>query len=73
MKSIEEGSNCKGYLVWNWLDNISPVNSLKNRYGLVELDVPDHYMRRIKKSGYWFKQLHDDRQFQAEKLEQPYR
>jgi len=69
LKSIEEGCNCQGYLVWNFIDNISPVNSLKNRYGLVELDLSNNMTRKMKKSGFWFKDLHDTRQFQGEKIE----
>ncbi|CUH95288.1 6-phospho-beta-glucosidase GmuD [Propionispora sp. 2/2-37] len=73
LNSVSEGSNCKGYMVWNWLDNISPVNSLKNRYGLVELDPEHNYARIMKKSGEWFKRLHDARQFQIDSLEKEYR
>jgi beta-glucosidase/6-phospho-beta-glucosidase/beta-galactosidase len=73
LKSIDEGCNCLGYLVWNFIDNISPVNSLKNRYGLVELDLSNNMARKIKKSGFWFKDLHDTRQFQAEKIEKKYK
>ncbi len=55
-KGIKEGSNCKGYLVWTAIDCWSWLNSYKNRYGLIELDLNTN-KRYIKKSGYWFNEL----------------
>ncbi|MDO4431698.1 MAG: glycoside hydrolase family 1 protein [Aerococcaceae bacterium] len=57
-RAIEAGANCKGYLVWTFIDCWSWLNSYKNRYGLVELNL-DTQQRTLKKSGHWFKQLSD--------------
>lgn len=61
-KGIQEGSNCIGYHVWTFIDCWSWLNSYKNRYGLVELDLKKDE-RIIKKSGYWFKKLSDNNGF----------
>lgn len=53
-RAITEGSNCKGYLLWTFIDCWSWLNAYKNRYGLVELDLASQ-KRIIKKSGHWFK------------------
>lgn len=54
----ELGSNCFGYLVWSFVDNLSARNAFKNRYGLLELDL-ETYKRQPKKSLYWFKEIID--------------
>ncbi|MGL4998765.1 MAG: glycoside hydrolase family 1 protein [Fusobacteriaceae bacterium] len=61
-KGIEEGSNCIGYHVWTFVDNWSWLNSYKNRYGLVSLDISTQ-KRTIKKSGKWFKEFSDKKGF----------
>ncbi|MET3644367.1 glycoside hydrolase family 1 protein [Streptococcus gallinaceus] len=61
-RAIQEGANCKGYLVWTFIDCWSWLNSYKNRYGLVQLDLTDQN-RHIKKSGYWFKELSQNNGF----------
>ncbi|NYV28079.1 glycoside hydrolase family 1 protein [Streptobacillus felis] len=61
-KGIQEGSNCKGYLVWTAIDCWSWLNAYKNRYGLIELDLKTA-KRYIKKSGYWFKKLNENNGF----------
>ncbi|MBE3031469.1 glycoside hydrolase family 1 protein [Sneathia sp. DSM 16631] len=61
-KAIEEGSNCKGYLHWTFIDCWSWLNAYKNRYGFIELDY-NTQKRYIKKSGYWFKELSDNNGF----------
>lgn len=58
-KAIQEGVNCKGYLVWTFIDCWSWLNAYKNRYGLVELNLETDE-RIIKKSGEWFKKLSDN-------------
>ncbi len=55
-QAIEEGANCKGYMLWTFIDCWSWLNAYKNRYGLVELQL-ETQERIIKKSGYWFKEL----------------
>lgn len=61
-KGIEEGSNCFGYQVWTFIDCWSWLNSYKNRYGFVELDL-ETQKRTIKKSGLWFKQVSENNGF----------
>lgn len=61
-RAIQEGANCKGYLMWTFIDCWSWLNSYKNRYGLVELDL-ETQQRHIKKSGHWFKQLSEHNGF----------
>ncbi|CAM3221974.1 glycoside hydrolase family 1 protein [Streptobacillus ratti] len=61
-KGITEGANCKGYLVWTAIDCWSWLNSYKNRYGLIELDLKTS-KRYIKKSGYWFNELNKNNGF----------
>lgn len=61
-KAIMEGSNCKGYMHWTFIDCWSWLNSYKNRYGFIELDY-ETQKRTIKKSGYWFKELSDNNGF----------
>ena len=62
-RAIQDGANCKGYLIWTFIDCWSWLNSYKNRYGLVELDL-ETQERRIKKSGYWFKELRQQNGFE---------
>lgn len=54
LKAREDGSNCNGYLVWSFIDNLSAINAYKNRYGLLELNLETEE-RIPKKSAYWFK------------------
>lgn len=55
-KGIQEGSNCIGYHLWTFIDCWSWINSFKNRYGFVSLDL-DTGKRTIKKSGKWIKEV----------------
>jgi beta-glucosidase/6-phospho-beta-glucosidase/beta-galactosidase len=57
LKALAEGSNCFGYLMWSFTDNVSPYNAFKNRYGFVEIDLENYRQRRIKKSGNWIKEV----------------
>ncbi|MGM0924027.1 MAG: glycoside hydrolase family 1 protein [Bacillota bacterium] len=57
LKGVNQGSNCKGYMLWAFTDNVSPMNAFKNRYGLVEIDLEEDRKRRMKKSAYWYKEL----------------
>lgn len=50
LKAVEEGSNCKGYMLWAFTDNVSPMNAFKNRYGLVEINLEDNRNRKKKVS-----------------------
>ncbi len=62
-RGIEEGSNCRGYHVWTFIDCWSWLNAYKNRYGLVALDL-DTQQRTIKQSGRWFKAFADNNGFE---------
>ncbi len=61
-RAISDGANCKGYLMWTFIDCWSWLNAYKNRYGLVALDL-ETQERRIKKSGYWLKEVSDKNGF----------
>lgn len=63
LKAVEDGANCKGYMLWGFTDNVSPMNAFKNRYGLVEIDLDNNRKRRIKKSGYWYQDLLEQKKF----------
>ncbi|WP_226037580.1 glycoside hydrolase family 1 protein [Aquibacillus saliphilus] len=65
LKAVEEGVNCKGYMLWAFSDCVSPMNAFKNRYGLVEIDLEDNRNRSLKKSAYWYKQVIETREFEA--------
>lgn len=65
LKSIEAGSNCVGYMLWAFSDNVSPMNAFKNRYGLVEIDLENNRNRTMKKSAYWYKELIETKQFEV--------
>ncbi|MGP2424566.1 glycoside hydrolase family 1 protein [Yersinia sp. 2538 StPb PI] len=52
-QALQEGSNCKGYHLWTFIDCWSWLNAYKNRYGLVRLNIADQ-TRVLKQSGYWF-------------------
>ncbi|WP_279464523.1 glycoside hydrolase family 1 protein [Aeromonas veronii] len=55
-RALEEGSACRGYHLWTFIDNWSWLNAYKNRYGFVRLDL-ESQQRTIKKSGYWFAEV----------------
>ena len=62
LKAIEQGANCKGYMLWAFTDNVSPMNAFKNRYGLVEINLEENRNREMKKSAYWYKQIIETRE-----------
>ncbi|WP_255220239.1 glycoside hydrolase family 1 protein [Terribacillus saccharophilus] len=71
LKAVDEGSNCTGYMLWAFTDNVSPMNAFKNRYGLVEINLNENRNRSLKKSGYWYKELIKTRQLEV--LEEEYK
>lgn len=73
LKAIEEGSNGIGYMLWAFMDNVSPQNSFKNRYGLVEVNLEDNRNRKIKKSGNWYRKVQENRSFEVEIFENEYK
>ncbi|MEI2463024.1 glycoside hydrolase family 1 protein [Niallia taxi] len=66
LKAVEEGSNCKGYMLWAFTDNVSPMNAFKNRYGLVEINLEDNRSRKKKKSALWYKSIIANRALEVE-------
>ena len=62
-RAIQDEANCTGYLMWTFIDCWSWLNSYKNRYGLIELNL-ETQERIIKKSGYWFKELSQNNGFE---------
>ncbi|WP_225999774.1 glycoside hydrolase family 1 protein [Paenibacillus sp. BJ-4] len=63
LKAVEAGSNCLGYMLWAFTDNVSPMNAFKNRYGLVEINLENDRSRHLKKSGYWYQTTIKERSF----------
>ncbi len=61
-KAIQDGCNIKGYHLWTFIDCWSWINSYKNRYGLVSLDLSTGN-RTIKKSGEFYAQMTKDNGF----------
>lgn len=57
VKGIEDGSNLKGFMLWSFTDNVSPMNAFKNRYGLVEIDLDHDRDRHLKKSAYFYQDV----------------
>ncbi|MEY8353536.1 glycoside hydrolase family 1 protein [Lachnospiraceae bacterium 54-53] len=66
LKAAGEGSNIKGYMLWAFTDNVSPMNAFKNRYGLIEIDLEDNRNRHLKKSAYFYKKVIEERSFEYE-------
>lgn len=69
VKSVEDGANCLGYLVWAFTDCVSPGNAFKNRYGLVSINLKRGRNRTIKKSGYFYRKMSQERYFTMAKRE----
>lgn len=65
LKGVDDGSNCKGYMLWAFTDNVSPMNAFKNRYGLVEINLKDNRNRALKKSACWYQEVIETKQFEA--------
>lgn len=63
-KAVEEGCNCTGYWLFAAMDNCSPLNAYKNRYGLIEVDLDDNRKRRYKKSALFYKKMISDGNFE---------
>uniref|UniRef100_A0A5Q0TLT8 Family 1 glycosylhydrolase n=2 Tax=Vibrio algicola TaxID=2662262 RepID=A0A5Q0TLT8_9VIBR len=55
-KAIQEGSDCRGYHLWTFIDNWSWNNAYKNRYGFYSLDLATQ-TRTKKLSGEWFAEV----------------
>ena len=66
-QAIVDGCNIKGYHLWTFIDCWSWINTYKNRYGLVALDL-DTQQRTIKKSGEFYKLLSERNGFEFDGL-----
>lgn len=66
LKAVDDGAKCKGYMLWAFSDNVSPMNAFKNRYGLVSIDLENNLRRSLKKSAYWFKDVIETRSLTIE-------
>jgi beta-glucosidase/6-phospho-beta-glucosidase/beta-galactosidase len=55
--------------MWNFTDNVSPMNAFRNRYGFVEIDLSNNRSRRVKKSGEWIKKVIDRGGFEYKSFE----
>lgn len=72
-KAIDEGSNCVGYWIFAGIDNCSPLNSFKNRYGLIEVNLEQDRKRIIKKSGRFYKDTVNNQSFDYEDINKNYK
>lgn len=68
-KAVADGCNCHGYWLFASIDNCSPYNAFKNRYGLVEVDIEDGFKRRLKKSAAFYKAASDTNSFEYREVE----
>ena len=68
-KAVKDGCNCHGYWLFASIDNCSPYNAFKNRYGLVEVDINDGFKRRLKKSAAFYKAASDTNSFEFKEIE----
>lgn len=67
-KCVKDGSNCHGYWLFASLDNCSPYNTFKNRYGLLEVDRAQGLDRRLKKSAAWYRAAAESNSFEFEEI-----
>ncbi|MEC6747698.1 glycoside hydrolase family 1 protein [Marinilactibacillus sp. XAAS-LB27] len=65
LKAVEAGSSCEGYMLWAFTDCVSPMNAFKNRYGLVRIDIENDLNRSMKQSGYWYKEMIENRRLET--------
>lgn len=72
VRAAMDGSNIKGYMLWAFTDNVSPMNAFKNRYGLVEIDLEHNRDRRLKASAGFYAKTIRERAFYME-TEEEYR
>ena len=66
-QAMQEGANCFGYHVWTPVDGWSWLNAYKNRYGLISNDIHTQ-TRTVKQSGWWFKDLTANHEFEWEEM-----
>ncbi|MDF9823855.1 beta-glucosidase/6-phospho-beta-glucosidase/beta-galactosidase [Breznakia sp. PF5-3] len=69
-KAIDEGCNCVGYWLFAGMDNCSPLNAFKNRYGLIEVDLEHDRKRRLKKSALFYNQTVQEQRFDYKDIDE---
>ncbi len=55
-RSMEEGSDVRGYFLWSLMDNFEWSYGTEKRFGIVYVDYPSQ-RRIIKDSGLWYRDL----------------
>ena len=55
-KSIDDGTDVRGYFVWSFLDNFEWAEGYKHRFGLVHVNY-DTLERTVKDSAFWYKKV----------------
>ena len=59
--AVEEGVDCRGYLMWGPIDILSSRANMEKRYGVVYVNRDNHDlkdMRRMKKKSFeWYKEV----------------
>lgn len=60
-KAIDRNINVKGYYAWSAMDLLSWLNGYKKQYGFIYVDHKNNLARKIKLSGYWYKQIIEER------------
>ncbi|MHC1684063.1 MAG: GH1 family beta-glucosidase [Clostridiaceae bacterium] len=59
--AIAENINLKGYYAWSVIDLLSWLNGYKKQYGFIYVDHKNNLDRKIKLSGYWYKDVIEQR------------
>jgi len=55
-RAIQDGVNLKAYYLWSLLDNFEWAYGYNKRFGIVHVNF-DTLERKIKDSGYWYKEV----------------
>ena len=55
-KSIDDGTDVRGYFVWSFMDNFEWAEGYKHRFGLVHINY-ETLERTPKDSAYWYKKV----------------
>jgi beta-glucosidase len=55
-RSMDDGSDIRGYFVWSLMDNFEWAEGTRPRFGIVHVDFKS-LKRTIKDSGYWYRDL----------------
>jgi beta-glucosidase len=56
-RAIEEGADVRGYYAWTLIDNFEWTFGMSQRFGIIHVDFENGQKRRIKDSGYWYRDL----------------